>query len=84
LLWLRPLAEVTTVLREVLLDPTLECMPETRFDDVTGWDSMDLVTVVVEVECRFGLQFELVEIDRLLTVGDLMRMIVVKQALLAA
>ncbi|HEX4369414.1 MAG TPA: acyl carrier protein [Rhodopila sp.] len=79
-----PLAEITTILREVLLDPSLECAPATRFEDVTGWDSMDLVTVVVEVECRFGLQFELAEIDRLVTVGDLLRMVAAKRALLAA
>jgi acyl carrier protein len=80
----RPLAEITTILREVLLDPSLECTPATRFEDVAGWDSMDLVTVVVEVECRFGLQFELAEIDRLVTVRDLLDMIAAKQALMAA
>ena len=62
----------------------LELTPTTRFDDMTGWDSMDLITVVVEVECRFDLQFELPEIDRLTTVGDLLRMIEAKQALAAA
>ncbi|HEY4171726.1 MAG TPA: acyl carrier protein, partial [Rhodopila sp.] len=61
-----------------------ECTTATRFEDITGWDSMDLVTVVVEVECRFGLQFELAEIDRLVTVRDLLNMIAAKQALLAA
>jgi|HubBroStandDraft_2_1064218.scaffolds.fasta_scaffold107293_2 acyl carrier protein len=79
-----PLTKITTILREVLLDPSLECTPATRFEDVAGWDSMDLVTVVVEVECRFGLQFELAEIDRLVTVGDLLNMIAAKQARLAA
>ena len=45
---------------------------------------MDLITLVVEVECRFELQFELPEIDRLATVGDLLDMILAKQALAAA
>ena len=45
---------------------------------------MDLITVVVEVECRFDVQFELPEIDRLVTVGDLLRAISAKQALAAA
>ena len=45
---------------------------------------MDLVTVVVEIECRFGLEFELTEIDRLSTVEDLLRMIATKQAIAAA
>jgi acyl carrier protein len=79
-----PIIEITAILREVLRDTALEVVPATRFDDVTGWDSMDLVTVVVEVECRFDLQFELAEIDRLSTVGDLLRMIAAKQALASA
>jgi acyl carrier protein len=78
-----PLLEITTILRQVLRDNALELAPTTRFDDVSDWDSMDLVTVVVEVECRFDLQFELAEIDRLTTVGDLLVMIAAKQALAA-
>jgi hypothetical protein len=36
------------------------------------------------VECRFALQFELAEIDRLTTIGDLVRMVTAKQALATA
>jgi acyl carrier protein len=78
------LPEITAILREILRDNELELAPVTRFDDLTGWDSMDLVTVVVEVECRFDVQFELAEIDRLVTVGDLLCMLVAKRALAAA
>jgi acyl carrier protein len=70
--------------REVLRDSDLQLDAATCFDDLVGWDSMDLVTVVVEIECRFDLQFELAEIDRLATAGDLARMIEAKQALAAA
>lgn len=79
-----PLPELTAILRQVLRDDLLELTPLSRFDEVSGWDSMDLVSVVVEIECRFDVQFELVEIDRLVTVGDLLRMIVAKQALASA
>jgi acyl carrier protein len=75
------LTEVTQILRDLLRDDELEFALTTRFDEVSGWDSMDLITVVVEVESRFDLQFELPEIDRLTTVGDLLRMIRAKQAL---
>ena len=78
------LAEIRAIVREVLRDNAVELEPLTRFDDVVGWDSMDLVSVVVEVECRFGLHFDLIEIDRLSTVEDLLRMIVTKQASAAA
>jgi len=76
--------EITAILREALRDKDLELASATRFDGLTGWDSMDLIAAVVEIECRFDLQFTLSEIDRLTTVGDLLRMIETKQALAAA
>ncbi len=78
------LPEITSIVREIVHNDAVELAPSMRFDDVAGWDSMDLVTVVVEIECRFGLQFELAEIDRLATVGDLLQMIALKQARAAA
>jgi acyl carrier protein len=80
----QPLAEIAAIIRTVLRDPSIEVTPAKRFEDLTGWDSMDLVAVVVEVECRLNLQFEVYEIDRLITVADLVDMIAVKQALAAA
>jgi acyl carrier protein len=79
-----PITEITAILRVVLRDRELELTPTTHFDDMPGWEAMDLVALVVEVECRFDVQFELPEIDRLTTVGDLLRMIEVKQARAAA
>ncbi len=77
-------AEIRAIVREVLHDRDLDLEADTHFGDVQGWDSMDIVSVVVEVECRFDLQFELFEIDRLSTVADLLLMIQTKQALAAA
>jgi acyl carrier protein len=78
------LSDVTAILRALFGDSELELEQTTRLDDVSGWDSMDIVAVVVEFEYRFGVQFELAEIDRLITVGDLLHMIVTKQALVTA
>lgn len=77
------LSEVATIVRDLLHDNTIELDDQTRFDDVIGWDSMDLVTVVVEVECRHNLMFDVQEIDGLVTAGDLARMIETKRALAA-
>ena len=79
-----PLAEITAVVRRIMRDADLNLLPSTRFGDLDNWDSMDLITVVVETECRFDLQFDLPEIDRLVTLGDLLHMIEVKQALAMA
>ena len=79
-----PLSEISSIVRDVLHDKYLELATTTCFDDLPDWDSMDLVTVVVEIECRFDVQFELMEIERVATVGDLLHMIVAKQAHAAA
>jgi len=72
------ITDITPIFRDILHDPDLDLASTTRFDDLAGWDSMDLITVV------FDLQFELPEIDRLTNIGDLVRMIEAKQALAAA
>jgi acyl carrier protein len=75
-----PLSEITAIVREVLHDAALDLSPATHFDDLANWDPMDLIAVVVEAECRYDLQFDLPEIDRLITIGDLVSMIEAKQA----
>ncbi len=78
------LPEISVIIRNLLRDDAVEIDPETRFDDLIGWDSMDLVSVVVEVECHFDVQFELPEIARLSTIDDLSQMIASKRAFAAA
>jgi acyl carrier protein len=78
------LAEVTDILRDLLRDPTLELSPASTPDDVAGWDSMTHIALVVEAECRFGVQFHTAEIEQLRNVGDLVRRIEMKQTHAAA
>ena len=79
-----PMGEIAAIIRAMMHDSDLDLSVDTRFDDLSDWDGMDLVTVVVETECRFNLHFELPEIDRLVTIGDLLRMIEAKQAMAMA
>ena len=74
------LREVTSIFRSVFEDPFLELTPETTSDDLPAWDSMNHITVVVEAECRFDIQFETAEIEQLTSVRDLVRMIQAKRA----
>ncbi|MEA2745214.1 MAG: hypothetical protein QOG25_3585 [Acetobacteraceae bacterium] len=79
-----PLSEIFAILRALLHDSDQELTPATRFGDLAGWDSMDLVTVAVEAECRFDLLFDSTEIDQFVTIADLLRAITTKQALASA
>jgi acyl carrier protein len=76
-----PLVSITDVVRSVLRDPDIELSSATRFDELSAWDSMHLIAVVVEIESRFNLLFELDEIENLHAVGDLLRLMAHKQAL---
>ena len=78
------LSAIADIVREILRDDVGTLAPHTRFTQLEGWEPADLVSIVVETECRFGIQFELPEIDRLATVGDLVRMVTAKQALASA
>jgi acyl carrier protein len=77
-------SEVIAVVRGLLHNNDLDISPATRFDDLANCDSMDLVALVVEVEGQYDLQFDLSEVDRLVTVGDLVQMIEAKRALASA
>ncbi len=78
------LSEIRSIVRAVLHDDAIEVLPDTRFEDLAGWDSMDLISVVVEVECCHDLTFEPAEIEVLATINDLSEMIEAKRALAAA
>lgn len=52
------LRTLTAVLRDVLADPALVVHPGLRAEDVEGWDSFSHVTLVVELEQRFDVEFD--------------------------
>jgi acyl carrier protein len=72
------LPDVAAALRTVLRDPDLDPTLDTSLDAIPGWDSMDLIAVVVELECRFGIQFDLPELESFSAVGDLVRGVATK------
>jgi acyl carrier protein len=77
-------SEVTEIFRTVLGDPGLELTPRSNADDVPGWDSMTHITLIVEAECRFGVEFRTTEIEALHNVGELVLAIEAKRASAAA
>jgi len=76
-------AELASMFRDVLGDPGLELTPHTTADDVPGWDSMTHITLIVEAECRFGVQFQIAEIEMMHNVGELAHAIETKRARVA-
>ncbi len=64
-------AALTAVFRQVLEDDTITLTPTTTAEDVEGWDSMNHIFIVVELEQRFGVKFHAAEMEELKNVGEL-------------
>ena len=62
---------LNAVFRQVLEDDTIELTPSTTAEDVEGWDSMNHIFIVVELEKRFGVKFQAAEMEELKNVGEL-------------
>jgi len=73
------MAEVTDIFRTVLNQPDLELTPRSTADDIHGWDSMTQVILLVEAECRFGIEFQPIEVEALQSVGEMVRAIEAKR-----
>ncbi len=73
--------EVAAILRQVLRDEDLDVAPSTRLEDLSGWDSMHHIAALVEAECRFGIEFDLADIESVQTVGDLIDLVETKTAI---
>ncbi len=63
------------IFRNVLLDDTVKLTPETSGKDLEAWNSLTHVTVMVEAEQAFGVQFTSSEISEWENVGELAKLI---------
>ncbi len=64
-------AGLNDIFRQVLDNDTIDLTPEMTADDVEGWDSMNHIFIVVELEKRFGIKFKAAEMEELRNVGEL-------------
>ena len=64
-------AGLNDIFRQVLDDDTIDLKPAMTADDVDGWDSMNHIFIVVEIEKRFGIKFQAAEMEELKNVGEL-------------
>ena len=80
----RILAEITDIARLVFDDSSLELTLDTTSDDIPYWDSLNHISLVVEAECRFNVRFGTVEVEEMKSIGELVRLIQGKLALVDA
>ena len=74
------LSNLTDVMRRVFEKPGLEITMATTARDVPDWDSLNHVSLIMEVEATFGIKCALGELQDLKNVGALVSLIDRKRA----
>lgn len=74
------IGHLTPIFRDVLDDDELVITPATRAADVDGWDSLAHIHLVVAIEKALKMRFTAEEVSSLENVGDLVMLVLKKQA----
>ncbi len=62
---------LTEVFHETFGDDRMVLTPQTNAEQVKGWDSVKMVSIILGVEQHFSIKLRSREVDRLKNVGDL-------------
>jgi len=73
-------AGLTEVFHDTFGDANLVLTPQLAADQVPGWDSVKMVTIILGVEQRFDVRLRSREVDKLKNVGDLAELVKTKKA----
>ena len=66
---------VTEIFRDVFDDDELVIGDETNSDDIEDWDSLEHIELVMNMEKRFSLKFNIKEVSKLQNVGEMVDLI---------
>jgi acyl carrier protein len=72
------LEQLQELFRKVLGHQALVISISDTANDVVGWDSLNHMRLIAEVESHFGLQFSFEDVRGLQNVGDLVKLIETK------
>jgi acyl carrier protein len=68
--------EVRKIFRDNFDDEDLEVVDETNSKDIEDWDSIEHINLVIAMEKKFGLKFDIKEVGKLANVGEMVDLIV--------
>ncbi len=67
------------VFEEVFDDESIHVTDETTADDIEDWDSLEHINLVVAIENRFGIKFNMSEVTSMKNVGEMVDIILERQ-----
>ena len=63
------------IFREIFDDDTLEIAEQTCADDIEDWDSFAQIGLIMEIEKKFQIKFQMGEVSGLKNVGDMLSLL---------
>ncbi len=69
---------VQDIFRDVFDDESLVITDSTNSSDIEDWDSLEHIALVVSMEKKFNLKFDLKEVNELANVGEMVDLIASK------
>ena len=73
-------SKLNEVFREVFDDESITVTNETTADDIEDWDSHEYINLIVAIEKKFGIKFNMGEVNSFKNVGEMAGSIVSKLA----
>ena len=70
--------KVAQIFRDIFDDEELIINDNTCADDIDDWDSIEHINLILAVEKEFSIKFDMNEIARLKSVGEIVRAIELK------
>lgn len=71
---------LTEIFHDVFMRDDIKLTPELTAKQVQGWDSFKQIEIIMACEEKWGIKFNTRELDSLLCVGDLAKMVSTKAA----
>ena len=67
--------ELTEIFRDIFDDEEIELTDETTSDDIEDWDSLEQINLLVAIEKKFSVKFQLSDVNGLANVGDMVSLV---------
>jgi acyl carrier protein len=65
-------SELQEIMRELFDDQTIKINDDTTAADIKGWDSLNNIKLMIQIERKFGFRFKTSEVAGLKNVGELL------------
>ena len=73
--------ELNTIFRNNFDNDSITLTDETNSDDIEDWDSLEQINLIVAIQDKFGVKFNIEEVNAMKNVGEMVDFIMKKMGL---